>query len=254
VVTALTTVTVGLLFAIVYAVPAMLAVRLGLWSRQGRDGTTVWYPVGRLVAWLAVYGCGCFTVLALIGGDSGVKETMAQIEAIMTSVLPVDENPQVAALVRTIAGIFPAVVIFSWSIMTVVNAVLAQGLLERPHHNLRPRPRYAEIELPEWFTAVTAGTAALALIAPAVDLAALGFAARNSALALLGPYLFVGLAVVHVWARRWSARLAVLAGFYLLLLVFGWAGMLLVAGLGFMEQWLFLRRRFAAGHSQEDER
>jgi hypothetical protein len=63
----------------------------------------------------------------------------------------------------------------------------------------------------------------------------------------------VGLAVVHVWARQWPARLAILAGFYLLLLVFGWLAFLAVAGLGFMEQWLHLRRRFARGGSQEDE-
>jgi hypothetical protein len=46
--------------------------------------------------------------------------------------------------------------------------------------------------------------------------------------------------------------LAILAGFYLLVLVFGWLAIVAVAALGFMEQWLLLRRRFG-GKSQEDE-
>jgi hypothetical protein len=86
-----------------------------------------------------------------------------------------------------------------------------------------------------------------------MDLTALAFAARNSALALLVPYFLVGLAVVHVWARQWPSRLMILVGFYLLMVLFGGIGMLLVAGLGFMEQWLRLRRRFAGHGGQEDE-
>jgi hypothetical protein len=63
----------------------------------------------------------------------------------------------------------------------------------------------------------------------------------------------VGLAVVHVWTRRWPARMVTLTGCYLLLLVFGWP-VLLVAGLGFMEQWLLLRRHVAGGTGQEEKR
>ena len=253
VVAVIASVVVGFTFALAYGVPATLAVWLALRSRAEPDGTVTWYPVGPLVSWLAVYACGSFALLALIGGDSGVREAIAEIEKIMTSVVPVDQNPQVAVLVRLISEFFPAIVISSWLVMMLVNLVLAQGLLERFKRNLRPRPQAATIVLPAWYTMVTVGAAAAALAARLLDLDTAGFIARNVTLALLVPHFLVGLAVVHVWVRQWPARLAILAGFYLLLLVFGWLSMVAVAALGFMEQWLFLRRRFARGNSQEDE-
>lgn len=253
VVTVGASVVVGVTFALAYGVPAALAVRLMLRSSAEPDGTTAWYAVGPLVSWLAIYACGSFALLALLGGDSGVREAIAEIEKIMTSVVPVDQNPQVAVLVRVISEFFPAIVISSWLVMVLVNLVLAQGVLERFKRNLRPRPEAATIALPAWYTLVTVGAAAAALAARLLGLDTVGFIARNMTLALLVPYFLVGLAVVHVWARQWPARLAILAGFYLLLLVLGWLSMVTVAALGFMEQWLFLRRRFARGSSQEDE-
>jgi hypothetical protein len=243
----------GFVFAVAYAVPAMATAAIALRARRGPNGTVAWYPIGTLVAWLAIYACGSFTLLALIGGDSEVAASIAQLEELLSSVVPGEQTPQAAVLTKAIAGYFPAIMIASWLVMVLVNVALAQTVLQRSGRNLRPRPKAAEIELPEWFAAVTAGAAAVALVGPAMDLTALGFAARNSALALLVPYFLVGLAVVHVWARQWPAKLMILVGFYLLMVLFGGLGMLLVAGLGFMEQWLHLRRRFAEAGGQEDE-
>lgn len=242
---------IGIVFALAYALPAVAMVIVALRQRTAPDGTTEFYPVGRLVSWLAIYACGGFSLLALFGGDGEVESWLREIESAMRDVVAVGSSPEAAVLIKAIAEFFPAIMIASWLIMVLVNAAIAQLVLERSGHNLRPRPQAATIELPEWFMAVTAGAAALALLAPAMEMTALGFAARNSALALLVPYFFVGLAVVHVWARRWPARPFILAGFYLLMLMFGGIGVLLVAGLGFMEQWLGLRRRFARG-GQED--
>lgn len=244
----------GLVFAFAYGVPAAAIVRLALRSRREPNGAVEWYPIGQLVSWLAIYASGSFVLLALLEGDSGVREAVTQIEAIMTSVLPTESSPQVTMLVSAIAGFFPAIVMSSWLVMALLNMALAHGLLERfGRSRQRPAVKAASIEVPQWYTAVVVIAAALALIARASEWDALGLIARNVALALLVPYFLVGLAVVHVWARRWSARLAILAGFYLLLVVFGWVAMLALIGLGFMEQWLSLRQRFAGGNSQEDE-
>lgn len=243
----------GLVFALADGAPALLVIWLVLRRHSQANGASAWYPVGAVVSWIAVYACGSFTLLALLSGDSHVSEAVAQIETIMASVVPVEQNPQVAVLIKTIAGFFPAIIICSWLMMTMVNVFLAQGALERFKRNLRPRPQLAMISLPAWYTVVTVGAAAIALAARLVDLDTVGFVARNATLALLVPHFLVGLAVVHVWTRPWPARMAILAGFYLLLLVFGWLAMVAVAGLGFMEQWLFLRQRVSGGNSQEDE-
>jgi hypothetical protein len=243
----------GLVFALAYGVPAAAIVWLALRSRREPNGAVEWYPVGQLVSWLAVYACGSFALLALLEGDSGVREAVAQIEAVMISVLPTETSPQVTMLVSTIAKYLPAIVMSSWLAMALVNMALAHGMLERFARNRRPAPKAASIEVPQWYTVVVVATASLALIARASEWDTVGLIARNAALALLMPYFLVGLAVVHVWARQWSARLVILAGFYLLLVVFGWVAMLALIGLGFMEQWLSLRQRYAGGNSQEDE-
>ncbi|HEY4136705.1 MAG TPA: DUF2232 domain-containing protein [Alphaproteobacteria bacterium] len=243
----------GIVFALVYALPAAGLTRQALLRRGDANDDDAWYPLGRLLAWLTIYGCGLFAALALAGGESQIAAMTGEIESVMGQVLPTDQNPQVAELMKAVAGYFPAIIIFSWTIMVIANAAIAQSLLARSRHSRRPAPRYAAVELPSWYASATAAVAAAALVTPWMDLGALTFVARNAALAMLVPFFLVGLAVVHVWTRRWPARGVTLTGCYLLLLVFGWP-VLLVAGLGFMEQWLLLRRRGAGGTGQEEKR
>jgi len=251
-VTAATSVLFGIVFALVYALPAAGLIRQALLRGDGVDDEA-WYPPGRILAWLVLYGCGLFAVLALAGGEDEIAAMVSEIEQVMAQVLPTGDNPRVAEMMQAIAGYFPAILIFSWAIMVIANAAIAEALLAKAGRAIRPKPRYSAVELPGWYAGWTAGMAALALIAPWLDLGAPTFVARNAALAMLVPFLLVGLAVIHVWSRRWPARMAILAGCYVVLLLFGWPA-LLVAGLGFMEQWLLLRRRIAGGTGLEEER
>src|SRR5690606_39248502 len=107
-----------------------------------------------------------------------------EIESVMQQVLSTGADSQVAGVLKAVAGYFPAIVIFSWTIMVVANAAIAQSLLARTAHNLRPTPAYAMAELPGWYAGATAAVAGLALIAPWLDLGALVFVARNAALAM----------------------------------------------------------------------
>ena len=74
------------------------------------------------------------------------------------------------------------------------------------------------------------------------------FAALNAALVLALPFLFTGLAVVHMFAglrRGPKAKLAFLVGFYVFMMLTQWLT-LIVVGLGVVEEWVGLRRRIAA--------
>jgi len=252
-VAAATSVLFGVVFALVYALPAAGLIRQALLRRGGGVNDEAWYPPGRILAWLVLYGCGIFAVLALAGGEDEIAAMVSEIESVMSQVLPTGDNPRVAEMMQAIAGYFPAILIFSWSIMVIANAAIAEALLAKAGRAIRPKPRYSAVDLPSWYAGWTAGLAALALIAPWMDLGALTFVARNTALAMLVPFLLVGLSVIHVWSRRWPARMAILTGCYVVLLLFGWPA-LLVAGLGFMEQWLLLRRRIAGGTGLEEKR
>ena len=104
-------------------------------------------------------------------------------------------------------------------------------------HNLRPSPAYAGLELPQWMTWPLLGSAALALLGSGE----IEYTGRNLAMVLAVPYFFLGLAVIHTWARRLSFTGLILASFYLVLLLSGWV-MLVVAGTGMLEQWRGLRK------------
>ena len=89
-------------------------------------------------------------------------------------------------------------------------------------------------------------TGAVADIADQTNLLAL-----NAAIVLLVPFFFAGLAVVHAFAGGRQARTLLLMVFYFFLLVSGWP-IAMVVGLGVIEQWAGLRRRFSrTGPDQE---
>ena len=69
---------------------------------------------------------------------------------------------------------------------------------------------------------------------------------RNLALVLAVPYFFLGLAIVHSAARRMAMAGLLLVTFYFVIVISGWAA-LVVVGIGLFEQWIGLRNRFALG-------
>jgi hypothetical protein len=148
-----------------------------------------------------------------------------------------------------IASALPGFVVISWLSMTIVNGALAQGALMRFGRNRRPPMRLVDIDLPRWTAPAFLTLVAGASVAPDP----VGFIALNMALILAVPIAFAGLSVVHAVARSRSAKTPILVGFYMFLFLFGWPIVLMV-GLGMIEQWMGLRRRFRpAGPHQEDE-
>ena len=147
------------------------------------------------------------------------------------------------------AEVLPGFAVISWLVMTIVNGALAQGVLMRFSRNRRPAMRLDDVELPRWL----ATAFLLAMVAASLASDPVAFLAVNAALVLALPFAFAGLSVVHVFARSRSAKLPILIGFYMFLFLFGWPIVLMV-GLGMIEQWIGLRRRLRpAGPDQEDE-
>jgi len=153
-----------------------------------------------------------------------------------------------AQVIDSFAQVFPGMVVVSWLTMAIVNAALAQGVLMRFGHNLRPAMRVAQVELPHWMPILLASAGLLALVGGNSQLS---YLALNVVVVLLVPFFFAGLAVIHAFAGGRQARTLLLVVFYFFLLVSGWP-IALVIGLGVIEQWAGLRRRFArTGPDQE---
>jgi len=127
----------------------------------------------------------------------------------------------------------------SWLVMVVINGVLAQILAVRLGWNRRPSPALSELELPGWLWPAIGAAALLAMLGDD----GLGFLGRSLLIVLVVPYMFLGLAVIHAFARRWSHRRLALAVFYGGIMLLGWP-LLAILLLGFVEDWAHVRQRF----------
>jgi hypothetical protein len=232
------------LYAVTDAVLVVGLVRFALLNRPTTDGGTEWYPPGLMLAWLTLYGAIAFVGLAFMlgSGEQGLEASLANfLDGFRQALAGAgQDNPAAEHVLATLKRVIPSLVVGWWIIIMAVNAVLAQKLLVRTGHALRPSPDLAAMAPPAWLLAVTVAAAAVALVGSGW----LGFVATNVALILCVPYLLTGLAVVHAISGRWNGRLAILVAMYLLLLLFGWP-LIVVAGLGMVEHWAGLRQRFA---------
>ena len=203
-----------------FGLPA--AVMLGLaTARPGRLELSL--PLAVLGLWpLAV-----LLLLALLVPDleGEMKQAVEMGIARMGLDLPEGMAEQVAQVKAAAAGFWLAVVM-------VGNGLLAQSLLRRWGLDGWTLPLAEEVRLPGWY-----------LPLPAVALGAflaLGGAVPFSALLiLLVPLFLVGVLAVHA---RLRGKLAFLAGFWVLMLVFLQVMAPLMVGLGLYEQ---IRRRAA---------
>lgn len=240
------------LFGLLHALPTWLAVRQALMNRTMSDGTVIWYPVGAVLCWLSALAGALLLVatFAVYQQGAGLEQVVTtylnEVMAIFAPMLPAAErNPVVAAIVP----FFPGTAAVSWLAVLAGNGLLAQAILVRSGRNLRPMPKMAGFELPDWISWILVGAAALAL-AGSGELAYLG---RNLAVIMVVPFFVLGTVVVHGLSRRAPSPRMLLVAFYAILFVSGVAR-LMVVGLGLIEQWVGIRRRFAPpGSVQEDE-
>lgn len=246
------------LYGATSAIPAWLVVQRVMMSRPAADGGVEWYPVGSALSWLALLGTGMVLAAAFPAGSglSGSMDTGQGLEALIIEhldgtfavMLPSLPDSNRETIVGLMAPIFPGVMGVIWVAMTILNGSLAQAILVRLERNLRPTPSFAGLTLPDWASWPLVGAAALALVGSGE----VEYLARNAAIILSIPFFMLGLAVVHTLIRRMGLPGIVLTGFYLILLVFSGAS-LLIAGIGIVEQWVGLRRRLTGpGNGQEE--
>jgi len=226
-------------FAGLNAVPVALLVREALLARTDNGDAVQWYPAGLLTAWLTGFGLAAIAAALLVfGGLEGVQAAggAALVSALDRSGEAFPERDELIAL---LAYILPGIVVSSWMVMTATNGCLAQGLLLRFRANWRPSPDLATLSLPAWLPVLLAAAAAATLLGETAR-----FVGINVMIVLTMPFLLAGLAVLHMWARRFPRPAVPLVAFYVLAGVFGWP-LLLVAVLGLLDASLGLRRRFA---------
>lgn len=235
------------LFAALIGVPVLIVIRQSLMSRPGtKAGSVEWYPPGRLLGLLTGYGLAMLAVasLAILASDGGLESSVRDhLQARQGDVSVAGMALRLELLISFVIIYFPALVVTALLLMAIVNTVLAQTILVHFNRNRRPSPRYGELELPRWLTIGLAVVLAASLLPGQA-----GLSARNAAIIIGLPFFFVGLAVIHTVAQRFAARKMLLLAVYVILILFGWP-VVVVAGLGIVEQWALIRLRLAAAGS-----
>jgi hypothetical protein len=231
----------AMIYALIQAVPAVVVVRQALLSRQ-QGGAIEWFPPGLLLAQLAVLAAlGTSAVFLLMlsepGGLKGAIERF--LIAALADLGALEATAEAPPQLGLWADLFPGLMAASWLIMVAINAILAQGLAVRLGRNRRPSPDFAALELPGWLWPAIGVAALLAMLGDD----GLGFLGRSLLIVLVVPYIFLGLAVIHAFARRWSHRRLALAVCYGGIMLLGWP-LFAILLLGFIEDWAHVRQRF----------
>ena len=238
------------IYGLIHALPAWVMTRQSLRTRVLADGTVVWHPVGHALAELSGLGAVVFVsaaAAAWYGGGSIVDSVATYLNAVLATVFPDVPDAHRDQYVGMLTPIFPGFTGSSWLVMAVVNGALAQAILVRLGKNLRPNPRFNDLTAPEWLSWLLVGSAVLVLLGSGE----LEYVGRNLAVILAVPFFFVGLAVVHTLVARMPSPGMLLIVFYVIVVFSGWA-MMAVAGIGLIEQWVGLRRRFAGPRNGQE--
>jgi hypothetical protein len=237
---------IGYLLAL--GVPAALVAYLAYLSRPDPQdpGRREWYPAGRLLAAVSLYG-GALPVLVLpmIGGTYDVlRAPMAEFLRGMSAhapelgLKPLNDE-QVDAISGLVIAVLPGAFAAYWVAIFTLNLYLA-GRIARASGRLgRDWPDLPALAFPAGFPFLVA----LALAASFAPGAA-GIAGTSFSGGLLLAYMVAGLALMHFIARRRAPW--ILWFVYLGLVLFGpYAAVALTIG-GLLEPALKLKRRFGA--------
>lgn len=193
-------------YLVLFGVPAPLLVLTAL--RGGR--LTLSLPLALLGLWPLLV---LLATAALLADDGGLEATMRDAMAASLTRLGIPAPEEfVAALVRVKAG-----AIGFWAAVSLLaNAVAAVGFLAKRGLLVAPKPDWAAVRLPGWYPLLPAAALGLFLALPAES----EVLALSALLLLLVPLFLQGVAGVHTRLRGRRARRPMLAGFYLLLVLF----------------------------------
>jgi hypothetical protein len=227
--------------------PAAVVAYITHLSRPAGEGGIEWFPAGRLLAALALYG-GALPVLflPLIGGSyEGLREPLRaafqSFAAVATGDLhvPAMSEEQIANSADLALAALPAVFAAYWVAIFALNLYLAGRIARASGRLRRDWPDLPATALPRSFPFLLAAAAFACLASGASGVAATSFTGG-----LLFAHLLGGLALVHLVARQRAPWLLWLV--YAALVAFGPYAALALTFAGFLDPIFAFKRRLAA--------
>lgn len=250
----------GLAFAIGSGFPAWWIAYLALLgrpaetppSRPGAAPTVEWYPLGRLLLWIAATAAAVIVIgtVAIGRGDHEAYRSVLSraVEAFLRAgerlgadnPLPPVAGMEGARFVGLMVALVPAIAASVFCLFFVVNAWLAAKAVAVSGRLPRPWPYLPATRMPLTAVALLAGGFVAAFLPGFPGVAGM---ALIGALAM--GFALQGLALLHHLTMGRPGRASLLLGTYLLTIFFGGTILPLMTVLGILDSATPLRRRFA---------
>ncbi|MEN5081573.1 DUF2232 domain-containing protein [Bosea sp. TWI1241] len=237
----------GLAFAVGAALPAWWIAYLALLARVDDKGHAEWYPLGRLLVWIA-----CVATLVTVGGAMAIstdyetyRSAMARgLELVLTggqgagAEMRLPAHINVPELSARLAALVPAAAGASFVPMIVANLWLAARTVRLSGRLPRPWPFIPSTRMPAKAVGALGATVILSFVDGYAGLA--GIAATGALVAAFG---LSGLAALHDLSRGKAWRAPALLGVYLALLIMLVTVFPFLALFGIADALIDLRRR-----------
>jgi hypothetical protein len=243
-------------FVITVALPAWWLGHLALLGRpvdttaSTANGATApvieWYPVGRLLLWIAAFASiTTMATLLTLGTDS--ETLLRAMKEILKSILTLMNGSRGQPIVKdldkaseALANIAPAVAAILAIFTLTLNTWLAGRITVTSGRLKRPWPNLQAAALPPMVLVALCVAIALSFVG-----GLLGIFAQIVSSALLMAYALTGLAAIHTLTTGMKVRSLVLSLTYASVLFIGWPILILV-GIGLADAFFGFRQRFLA--------
>ncbi len=216
----------GFGYLVTTALPAWWLAYLALLGRPKADGTTEWYPLGRLLAWIAGTGALTYFGSAVLPGfdyaayQQNTREMAEAVLRIQTNTpesAPLPDFGEIpgADIAQRLAGALPIFAAQGFTVILSLYIWLGARIVSASGRLLRPWPQIAQTIMPR--------EALYTLFAASLAAIFLGGFTGVLATALTGAFLMAfalqGLAAVHEMSVGRSGRPFILILTYLLVLL-----------------------------------
>lgn len=210
-------------------------------------GTSIeWYPVGRIIAWLAFMAGGLagIAVLAVATDyesyNTAIKSALndnaiRQLEIVVGKTFSSEDR---AAFVELVVRAYPGMLAILWLGLMLSSLWMAGRIVQASGRLKRAWPEISTMEFPAATPLIFVASLAATLV-PGL----LGVIAGGVASALAFAYLVMGLAVVHCVTRGNTFRAMILIAIYLAIVVLGQFAVVPLTILGVGEPLFRLRDR-----------
>jgi hypothetical protein len=245
----------GLAFAIGSALPAWWLAYLALLGRPNLNGSLEWYPLGRLLVWVAASAALVTFIGALALGSWDHATYHATLKGAIESVvrsqlrLPSDAPlpPSLGGFpseqfMEALAGAVPFLAATVFASVLALNLWIAAKVVAISQRLPRPWPPIPQTRMPASALLLLGGAVAVSFMPGFAGVLALAFAG-----ALLMAFALQGLALLHDVSRGRPGRTGLLASAYILLALISHTFLPLLALIGIADTAIDLRRRFTSG-------